>query len=90
MIRIDGEQYWLYTVVDPDSNELLYTNREPTRTNAIAHAFFAELREKHGVQDAVFFADGATPLKDACSLLTSISDTKDMEIGIAPNMSLEI
>jgi putative transposase len=67
VIRIDDEQYWLYAAVDPDSNELLYTKLEPTRTNAIAHAFFAELREKHDVDDAVFLVDGATPLKDACS-----------------------
>jgi putative transposase len=32
----------------------------------IAHAFFAELREKHDVDDAVFLIDGATPLKEAC------------------------
>ncbi len=67
VIRIDDEQYWLYAAVDPDSNELLHIKLEPTRTNVISHAFFAELREKHDVDDAVFLVDGATPLKDACS-----------------------
>jgi len=67
VIRIDDEQYWLYAAVDPDSNELLYTKHEPTRTNALAHAFSAELCEKHDVENAVFLVDGATPLKDACS-----------------------
>ncbi|QGA82039.1 Transposase [Halomicrobium sp. LC1Hm] len=67
MIRIDDEQYWLYAAVDPESNELPHTTLETTRTNAIAYAFFAELREKHDVDDAVFLVDSATPLKDACS-----------------------
>jgi len=67
VIRLNDEQYWLYAAVDPETNELLHTKLEPTRTNVIAHAFFTELREKHDVDDAVFLVDGATPLKDACS-----------------------
>ena len=66
VIRLNDEQYWLYAAVDPDTNELLHTKLEPVRTNALAHAFFAELREKHDVDDAVFLVDGAAPLKDAC------------------------
>ena len=67
VIRLNDEQYWLYAAVDPDTNELLHTKLEPTRTNVIAHAFFTELREKHDVEDAVFLVDGATPLNAACS-----------------------
>ncbi|SEO13467.1 Transposase (or an inactivated derivative) [Halorientalis persicus] len=66
VIQLDNERYWLYAAVDPDTNELLHTKLEPVRTNALAHAFFAELREKHDVDDAVFLVDGAAPLKDAC------------------------
>jgi len=49
MIQLDDEQYWLYAAVDPESNDLLHTKLEPTRTNVIADQFFAELREKHGL-----------------------------------------
>ena len=66
VIRLNDEQYWLYAAVDPDTNELLHTKLEPVRTNALAHAFFGELCEKHDVDDAVFLVDGAAPLKDAC------------------------
>ena len=66
VIQIDDERYWLYAAVDPDSNELLHTKLEPTRTNALAEIFFSELREKHDVDDAVFLVDDATPLKEAC------------------------
>jgi putative transposase len=67
VIQLNDQRYWLYAAVDPNTNELLHTKLEPTRTNVIAHAFFAELCEKHDVDDAVFLVDGATPLNDACS-----------------------
>ncbi|ELY84387.1 IS6 family transposase [Natrinema gari] len=67
VIRLNDEQYWLYAAVDPETNNLLHTKLEPVRTNGFAHAFFAELREKHDVDDAVFLVDGAAPLQDACS-----------------------
>ncbi|CCQ35868.1 ISH14-type transposase ISNamo7 [Natronomonas moolapensis 8.8.11] len=66
VIRLNDEQYWLYAAVDPETNKLLYTTLEPTTNKAIAHAFFAELREKHDVDDAVFLIDGSHSLKDAC------------------------
>ena len=37
--------------VDSETNELFYTTLEPTASRVIAHAFFAELREKHDVDD---------------------------------------
>ena len=66
VIRLDDERYWLYDAVDSHSDELLHTKLEPTRNNALAHRFFAELREKHRVDDATFLLDGATPLHEAC------------------------
>jgi transposase-like protein len=66
VIRLNEEQYWLYAAVDPETNELLYTRLEPTTNSVIAHAFVAELREKHAVSDAVFLIDGSHSLKDAC------------------------
>ncbi|TKX81264.1 IS6 family transposase [Halorubrum sp. SD626R] len=66
VIQLDNEQYWLYAAVDPDSNDLLHTKLEPTRTNVIADQFFAELREKHDIDDAIFLVNGAVPLHRAC------------------------
>ncbi|ELZ43334.1 IS240-type transposase (ISH102) [Halorubrum coriense DSM 10284] len=66
VIQLDGEQYWLYAAVDPNSNDLLHTTLETTRTNVIADQFFAELREKHDVDDAIVLVDGAVPLHRAC------------------------
>ncbi|WP_081630550.1 IS6 family transposase [Natronorubrum tibetense] len=66
VIRLNDEQYWLYAAVDPESNELLHTQLEPTRTKVIASSFIAELREKHDVDDAVFLVDGDKALNYAC------------------------
>jgi len=67
VIRLNDEQYWLYAAIDPQTNELLHTKLEPTANKVIAHAFVAELREKHDVDDAVFLIDGSQSLKAACS-----------------------
>ena len=66
VIQLDDEQYWLYVAIDTDPNSLLHTRLEPTRTNVIADQFFAELREKYDVDDAIFLVDGAVPLQRAC------------------------
>jgi putative transposase len=65
VLQLDDERDCLYAAVDPETNELLHTKLESVRTNALAHAFFAELREKHAVDDAVILVDGGAPLKDA-------------------------
>ena len=67
VIQLNDDRYWLYAAVDPDSNELLHTKLEPTRNNAFAVKFFAELREKHNVDDAVFLIDDAPQLHEACN-----------------------
>ncbi len=66
VIRLNNGQYWLYTAVDPETNELLHTTLEPMINKVIAHTFFADPREKHAVDDAVFLIDGSHSLKDAC------------------------
>ena len=67
MIRLNDEQYWLYAAVDPETNELLHTTLEPTTNTMMAHAFVAELREKHDVEDAVFLIDGSHSVNAACA-----------------------
>ena len=67
VIRLNGQQYWLYAAVDPETNELLHTELEPTTTTVLAQSFLATVREKHDVEDAVFLVDGASSLQTACS-----------------------
>jgi putative transposase len=66
VIRLDDEQYWLYAAVDSDTNDLLHTQLEPTTNNALADRFFADLRDKHDLDDATVLVDGSTSLQRAC------------------------
>jgi transposase-like protein len=66
VIQLNDEQYWLYAAVDAETNELLHTTLEPTRTTMIAQTFLAEVSEKHDVSEAVFLVDGAQSLQTAC------------------------
>jgi putative transposase len=65
VIRIDGQQYWLYAAVDPETNQFLHVRLFPTTTTALTQQFLQELRQKHDVADAVFLVDHAQHLKTA-------------------------
>jgi transposase-like protein len=67
VIQLNDEQYWLYAAVDPETNDLLHTQLEPTTNTGLAQRFLAQLREKHNVDDAVFLVDGSASLEAACS-----------------------
>jgi len=53
VIRLNDEQYWLYAAVDPETNELLHTQLEPTTNSVLAQQFLAQFREKHDVDDVL-------------------------------------
>ena len=57
------------------------------RTNVFARAFFAELRDEHDVDDAVFLVDGAAPPKTRAHDTASISETNATEIETVSNVS---
>ncbi|UWG48120.1 Transposase [Halanaeroarchaeum sp. HSR-CO] len=59
VIKVNGERFWLYSAVDVENNEILYLALYPSRTTALTKMFLRELGEKHDVEDAEFFVDGA-------------------------------
>ncbi|WP_257300915.1 IS6 family transposase [Haloarchaeobius sp. FL176] len=65
VIRINGQQFWLYAAVDPETNEFLHLRLFTTTTTALTERFLRELREKHDVEDAVFLVDYAKHLAAA-------------------------
>ncbi|MCU4926868.1 IS6 family transposase [Halobacteria archaeon AArc-dxtr1] len=65
VIRINGQQFWLYAAVDPKINEFLHVRLFTTTTTALMQRFLQELREKHDVEDAVFLVDHAHHLAAA-------------------------
>ncbi|MDB2275813.1 IS6 family transposase [Halorubrum ezzemoulense] len=64
-IRVNDEEYWLYAVVDPETNRILHARLFPTYTIPIGREFLTELCEKHDVSDAVFLVDDAADLAGA-------------------------
>ncbi|WP_440767224.1 IS6 family transposase [Natronorubrum sp. DTA7] len=65
VIRLDEHRYWLYTAVDPETNNILHTRLYSTTTTALTERFLQELTEKHDLDDAVFLVDGAKHLQTA-------------------------
>ena len=65
VIRINGQQFWLYAAVDPKANEFLHVRLYTTITTALTERFLRELRKKHDVEDAVFLVDHANHLATA-------------------------
>jgi putative transposase len=63
VIRIDDQQFWLYAAADPITNKLLHLRLFSTTTAALTEIFLRGLRQKHDVEDAVFFVDGANHLQ---------------------------
>jgi transposase-like protein len=62
VIWIDGEQYWLYAAVDPESNEFPHTSLETTTNKYLAQSFIDRLRDKHHVDNAEFLIGGSDSL----------------------------
>lgn len=65
VIRINGQQFWLYAAVDPDTNRVLHIRLFTTTTTVLTQMFLRELQEKHDVSDAVFLVDYAQHLATA-------------------------
>ncbi|EMA31503.1 transposase [Haloarcula japonica DSM 6131] len=65
VIRINDQQFWLYAVTNPQSNDLLHLRLFATTTTTLTEIFLRELRHKHDVETAVFLVDGAQHLQTA-------------------------
>ncbi|WP_436348116.1 IS6 family transposase [Natronorubrum sp. FCH18a] len=65
VIQLDDHRYWLYTAVDPETNNILHIRLYSTTTTALTERFLQELTEKHDLDHAVFLVDGAKHLQTA-------------------------
>lgn len=50
---------WFFAAVEPDTNVFLHVGLYPTRTTMATKLFLKELKEKHAIEEAEFFVDGA-------------------------------
>ncbi|WP_097009704.1 IS6 family transposase [Natronoarchaeum philippinense] len=65
VIRINGQQFWLYAAVDPTTNKFLHIRLLTTTTTALSQQFLRELCEKSDLGDTVFLVDHAQHLAAA-------------------------
>ena len=59
VVKVDGERFWLYAAVEPETNVILHVSLYSTRTIVTTKLFLRDLAEKHEVGDAEFLVDGA-------------------------------
>jgi len=62
MIRINGDDYWLYGAIDPETNEIIHLSLFPTTTKQTTRWFLDELHHQCRLNDSVFLVDGANYL----------------------------
>ena len=51
MIRLHGEEFWLYGAVDPETNEILHLKLFPTTTKQTTGWFLADLHRRYQLDD---------------------------------------
>jgi len=54
VIRIKGQQFWLYYAANPQTNELIHLRLFSTSITALTEIVLKELRHKHDVGTTVF------------------------------------
>jgi len=59
VIRINGEDYWLYGAVDPETNKILQFRLFPTTTKQTTRWFLAELHRRYRLDGVEFLVDDA-------------------------------
>jgi len=62
LIRINGDDHWLYRAVDPKTNEIIHVSLFPATTKQTTRWFLAELHRRYQLDDPVFLVDGASYL----------------------------
>ena len=62
VIRINGNHYWLYGAVDPETSEILQFRLLPTTTKQTTRWFLAKLHRRYRLDNVEFFVDDADHL----------------------------
>ena len=59
MIRLHGQEFWLYGAVDPHTNEILHVRLFPTANKQTTRWFLAGLHRRYQLNDVVFLVNDA-------------------------------
>jgi transposase-like protein len=59
MIRLDGQDHWLYGAVDPQTNEIHHVSLFPTTAKQTTRWLLDELHHRYQPDDVLFLVDDA-------------------------------
>ena len=59
MIRLHGQQFWLYGAVDPYNNEILHLSLYTAAIKQTTRWFLTELHRRYQLDDVEFLVDDA-------------------------------
>nr|WP_232745134.1 hypothetical protein [Halorubrum aethiopicum] len=59
MIRLHGQKFWLYGVVDPQTNEIIHLSLYPTTNKQTTRWLLTELHRRHQLNNIGFLVDDA-------------------------------
>jgi transposase-like protein len=59
MIRLHGQQFWLYGAVDPETNEILHVSLFPTANKQTTRWFLDELHRRYQLDNVLFLVTDA-------------------------------
>ena len=59
MIRLHGQEFWLYGAVDPQTNEILHVSLFPMATKQTTRWFLTELHQRYQLAGVEFLVDDA-------------------------------
>jgi len=62
VVHVNGDNYWLYGAVDPETNEILQFRLFPTTTKQTTRWFLAELHRRYQLDHVEFLVDDANYL----------------------------
>jgi putative transposase len=68
LLRIDGQDYWLWIAYEPNLNTCLMMHLSRERTIFVCYQFFRQLRNRYGNRKPIY-TDGARWYNDACKWL---------------------
>jgi putative transposase len=68
LLRIDGQDYWLWIAYEPNLNTCLMMHLSRERTIFVCYQFFRQLRDRYGSRKTIY-TDGARWYNDACKWL---------------------
>jgi putative transposase len=79
LLRVDGQDYWLWIAYEPNLNRCLMMNLSRERTIFVCYQFFRQLRNRYGSRKTIY-TDGARWYNDACKWLRLKHQIYDSEL----------